>query len=155
VKFPLATFWSRTPVPSLGGGTRRYKPVIPILIMGPSGQTTTRILVDTGSDDIVFPHDIAERIGVDLRGASPGSASGVGSAGPVQILFAPVILELSDQVETCRWRAVVGFTRTPLRFSLLGIAGGLEHFETILRVRSLEVQLIPQSTLPSTSDPVP
>ena len=148
--FPFPSFLSRTRVPSLGGGTIRYKPIIPITITGPAGQVTRRILVDSGSDDIVFPASIGNLIGVNLIGAPQRFSQGVGGQSPIGLLFAPVILLLQDQNEIYRWRAVVGFTKAPLRFPLFGIAGGLEHFRTTLDVRSGEIELVAQPSLPVT-----
>ena len=153
--FPLHAYRVKNPVPSLGGGTIRYKPIIPITIIGPSGQLAREALSDSGSDDVVFPLDYAAHIGVDLSTALQGHAGGVGSTQPVAILFAPVILLLSDQTETCRWRAVVGFTQARLRLPLFGIAGGLEHFLTTLDVFNQQLILLPQPTLPATQDLMP
>ncbi len=153
--FPLRPYRYATPIPSLGGGTIRHKPVIPVTVIGPGGQEAPFALLDTGSDDIVFPAWLAGRIGVDLSGAAQRQAQGVGTVQPVALLYAPVILLLSDQIETCRWRAVVGFTHTPLRFPLLGIAGGLEHFRTTVDVADREILLFPKPSLPVTQDAVP
>jgi hypothetical protein len=133
----------------------RYKPVIPITVIGPKSQETSLILVDSGSDEIVFPIDLAIRLGIDLTLASKGSSVGVGTGQPVALLFAPVILLLDDNVETCRWRAAVGFTQAPLRFPLFGIAGGLEHFRTTLDVVDREIILTAKLSVPTTMDLVP
>jgi hypothetical protein len=129
--------------------------VIPITILGPQGQDTRDILVDTGSDDIVFPATVAVQIGIDLSKLSQRHAHGVGSQQPVGLLYAPVILELMDQTEVCRWRAVVGFTHATLRFPLFGIAGGLEHYRTTLDVPDRELIMIAKPSLPVTQDPIP
>jgi hypothetical protein len=155
VIFPIPGFVSKVPVPSLLGQTVRYKPVIPIIVTGPKGQETRQILVDSGADDIIFPEALATRLGVDLSSATPGSGHGIGATQPVPVLFAPVILELSDQQETCRWRAIVGFTKASLRFAILGIAGGLEHFLTTFDFASREMLLLALNTLPATQDAVP
>jgi hypothetical protein len=153
--FPLAAFRSQVPVPSLGGGQVRYKPLIPIEVTGPSGKETRRVLVDTGADDTVFSFDLAIRLGVNLTGATQGHASGVGSQRSVPLHYAPVILQLQAQTEVQRWPAVVAFTRAPLRFPLLGIAGGLEHFRTTVDVGRREVELIAGPSLPSALTPLP
>jgi hypothetical protein len=142
-------------VPSLGGATVRYKPVIPLTVIGPTGQVTRSALVDSGADDVVLPTDIAAHIGVDLSAALPGQAHSVAGPHPVGVFYAPVILLLSDQRETCRWRAVVAFTQAPLRLLLFGIAGGLEHFRTTLDVVDRDIILVAKPTLPATQDPVP
>jgi Aspartyl protease len=155
VIFPIPGFQSKVPVPALLGQTVRYKPVIPITVTGPKNQEARQILVDTGADDIVFPEALAARLGVDLSSAIPGSGHGIGAAQPVPVLFAPVILQLSDQQETYRWRALVGFTKASLRFAILGIAGGLEHFLTTFDFASHEMLLIALNTLPTTQDAAP
>jgi hypothetical protein len=129
--------------------------LVPIRIFGPSGQETRLILVDSGADDVVFPIDIASRIGVDLTGSAQGQAQGVGHNQPVALAFASVLLQLEDPSEVIRWRAVVAFTATPLRFPLLRIAGGLEHFVTTMNCRALQVQLIAHPSLPVTTALIP
>jgi hypothetical protein len=84
-------------------------------------------LLDTGSDDTVFPEWIATRIGVDLTNAPTGTASGVGLV-RAAIRFAEVRLRLTDGVEFRAWPARVGFTSAPLKQPLLGFAGFLQFF---------------------------
>jgi hypothetical protein len=90
-----------------------------------------------------------------LPNAPSLSAGGVASAARASLFFAPVILELSDQAETCRWRAVVGFTQAPLKIALLGIAGGLEFFRSTLDVSAGLIEMIQLPSLPLTQDAVP
>jgi hypothetical protein len=125
------------------------------VVIGPGGQALEQALLDTGADDVIFPMSLAGRLGLDLSKAAAGSAQGVGSSRPADILYAPVILLLTDGQETCRWRATVGFTQASLRFSLFGIAGGLEYFRTTLDVEQQEIVLLPKPSLPVTQDPVP
>jgi hypothetical protein len=131
----------------------RYKPVIPLTIIGPNGQTGLPALVDSGADDVVLPVHVAARIGVDLAAALAGQARGLGGNQPVGLLYAPVILLLSDGTQTCRWRAVAAFTPTPLRFAIFGIAGGLEHFRATLDIGDRELTLLPKPSLPAATTP--
>jgi hypothetical protein len=131
----------------------RYRPVIPLAVVGPGGQHSVEALVDSGSDDVVFPLDVAAHIGLNLSAATAGQAQGLGGPQPVGLLYAPVILVLSDGMQTCRWRAVTAFTGSRLRFAIFGIAGGLEHFRTTLDVQSLEIILLPQPSLPTAMVP--
>jgi predicted aspartyl protease len=153
--FTVPGFASRTPVVSLGGRRVRYKAIIPIRVAGPVTEEICQILVDTGADDVVFPVDLASRLGVNLSSAPQRQAGGVGHRQAVSIAFAPVILQLEEGSEVFRWRAMVGFTAAPLRLPLLGIAGALEHFRTTLDVQARELLLIAHPSLPVTSDPVP
>jgi hypothetical protein len=151
--FPFRPYRLKVPAPSLGGGMLRYKPVISLTVIGPSGQVAHPTLVDSGADDIVFPIQVAGRIGVDLSAAVAGQAQGLGGSQPVGLLYSPVILLLSDGTQTCRWRAITAFTGTKLHFAILGIAGGLEHFRTTLDVQSREIILLPQPSLPAVTVP--
>lgn len=153
--FALRGYRSPSPVPSLGGGTLRYKPVVPLTVIGPNGQATPFVLADSGSDDIVFPLALALQLGISLSGAPQRQGSGVGGSQPVPVVYAPVILFLTDGIDAYRWRAVVGFTTAHLRFPLFGIAGGWEHFRTTVDVASREILMLPQPSLPTTQDPVP
>ncbi|MCI0459108.1 MAG: hypothetical protein L0Z62_19295 [Gemmataceae bacterium] len=143
------------PVPSLGGARHRDKPVIPLEVIGPAGRAAPGAIVDSAADDVVFPFALAAQLGIDLSQAPPLHAPGVGSTQPSDLLYASVILELSDGKDSARWRAVVAFTKAHLRLPLFGVAGGIEHFRTILDVPKREVILDPHPTLPSTQDPVP
>lgn len=144
-------------MPTLGGRLSRLKPLIPLTVTGPSRQDALSVLVDSGSDDVVFPWDVAVKIGVNLSTAATGHALGVGAAAALPLAFAPVILELRDPIlrQVCRWRAVVGFSRSVTRFALFGIAGGLEHFRTTLDVAAREIHLDTHPSLPATQDAVP
>lgn len=153
--FPFRPYNLKSPAPSLGGGMVRYKPVLTLTILGPSGRTTYPALLDSGSDDVVLPANVATRIGVNLSASLQGQAQGLGGSRPVNLLYAPVILFLTDGAQSCRWRAVTAFTQTTLRFAIFGIAGGLEHFRTIFDVVDREILLLPKSSLPTTSASAP
>ncbi len=153
--FTVPWFHAKDPAPSLGGGTKRYKPIIGITVIGPRGPQLRQVLVDSGSDDVVFPENVAARIGVDLSVAVPGSSRVVGGGQPLPVLFAPVILLLDDGKEACRWRAVVGFAPLQTKYGLFGVAGGLEYFRMTLDVADKELLLVAKPSLPVTQDAVP
>jgi hypothetical protein len=142
------------PIPSLGGATARYKPLIPLTILGPKGQWNPHVSVDTSADDVVFRVATAARLGIDLSRAPQLRASGVGGQIAV-VYYAPVILLLTDGEDAYRWRATVGFTSAFLKFPLFGIAGALEFFRTTLDGFRKQVELIAQPNLPTTQDAVP
>jgi hypothetical protein len=154
VIFKMRRSLTPNPIPSLGGATVRHRPVIPLTVIGPKGQWSPYVKVDTSADDVVFPLSAAALLGIDLRSAPQLSAGGVGGRSAV-VQYAPVILVLTDNIRTCRWRAVVGFTAAFLKFPLLGIAGGLEFFRTTLDGFRKEVELVAQPHLPATQGAVP
>jgi hypothetical protein len=82
-------------------------------------------LLDTGSDDTVFPISAAEDLKVRLgarqhtlvwRGQRHGLA------------FAEIDMELHAHGNIASWRSSIGFTLAPLRFPILGIRGCLQYF---------------------------
>lgn len=150
MKFPLRPYHFKSPIPSLSGTLIRYRPVIPITVSGPAATESSFVLVDSGSDDVVFPIATAHRIGIDLTHAPKRSSRGVGSSQGIGIMYADVMLLLSDSQETARWKATVGFTTAALRFPLFGIAGGLEFFRTTLDVSNREIELVMNASLPTT-----
>jgi hypothetical protein len=97
-------------------------------------------LLDTGSDDTVFPERVAARIGVDLTTAPTGEASGVGG-GKALLRYAEVTLRLSDGREHRQWTARVGFTSALLRRPLFGFAGFLQFFTACFHGDREEVEL--------------
>lgn len=143
---PLPT---KGPVPSLGGATLRYRPIVPVGVSGPLGLRFVDGCVDCGSDDTIFPLSLARKLGIDLTGAAQGEAHPVGGS-IVPYLYAAVALRVSDGVETCEWQATVGFVDLPLRWALLGHAGFLDFFDTDLRGYRREVYLAPNPAFAGT-----
>ncbi len=117
--------------PSLTAGTTsRWRPLVPVRIIGPTGRSRLflRGLLDPGSDDTIFPLDLAALIGVQLRSRTKHSIRWRGQRHGLE--FGDVELELTDDAETLRWSAVVGFSDAPIRYPLLGIAGCLQFMDT-------------------------
>jgi hypothetical protein len=65
-------------VPSLGGAMLRYRPIIPIRVIGLSGSRLIDGCLDCGSDDTIFPLSLARKLAIDLTGAPQGFAHPVG-----------------------------------------------------------------------------
>jgi hypothetical protein len=142
--FPYLPLPTRRPVPSLGGISVRYRPILPVRVFGPVGSRLYDGCLDCASDDAIFPLSLARKLGIDLRGAPQGEARLVGGM-VVPYSYAKVMLRLSDGVETCEWQALVGFVDLPLRWALLGHAGFLDSFDTDLRGARREAFLAPNS----------
>jgi hypothetical protein len=133
----------------LGGRMGRPRPVVTVGVLGPTGSWTGTALLDTGSDDTVFPEDVAALIGLDLTNAPTGSASGVGMvAAPIR--YAEVRLRLTDGNEFREWPARVGFTPTPLKRGLLGFAGFFQFFTATFDGERELVELSVNSLYPGT-----
>jgi len=140
VIFPYLSLPTKGPIPSLGGATVRYRPIVSCRVFGPLGSRLYDGCLDCASDDTIFPLWLARRLGIDLTGAPQGQAQPVGGMN-VPYSYATVTLRLTDGLETCEWQAAVGFADLPLRWALLGNAGFLDFFDTELRGARREVQM--------------
>jgi hypothetical protein len=136
-------------LPSLGGRSVRPRPLVWLGVTGPTGSVARTALLDTGSDDTVFPDQLASLIGIDLSNLAvlpmrrPGGQR-------IPLRFAKVMLRLTDGQEFREWPAIVGFTPAPLPYPLLGFAGCLQYFTATFRGDIEEVELAVNALYPGT-----
>ena len=117
----------KVPIPSLGGGQSRPRPIIAAHVIGASGSQVIDGLLDTGSEK----EWLAGLLGVDLTRTSPRDIDLVGRVQPVRVRYAPVQLRITDGLqEVHEWPAVIGFTPIKLRYPLFGYARFLQYFNT-------------------------
>jgi hypothetical protein len=145
---------AKQPVYALGGRFVRPRPLVDYGIVGPRSVAIGEGLLDTGSDDTVFPESVAQAIGVDLSIAQPGLASGVGRL-PIPVRYSQVLLRLSDGRESREWPAIVGFTATRLYRPLLGFAGCLQFFTSKFEGDLDQVELTANRLYPGTQRRAP
>jgi hypothetical protein len=144
------------PNPALGSRLFHYRPVTAVGVTGPRGDHVLDGSLDTGGDATVFHESAAARVGTDLTGAVEQAIELVGRPAPVRCRFASVRLQITDGLrETYEWTAVVGFTASPLRYSILGHGGFLEFFDVEFRGADREVVLIANRSFPGTQVPMP
>jgi hypothetical protein len=72
IRFKYQPYTVTQPIHGLQGSLIRYRPAIPITLIGPMGSVLRQALADTGADDTVFPSSYATLIGVDYRRRLPG-----------------------------------------------------------------------------------
>ncbi len=145
--FPFLPLPTKGPIPSLGGARVRYRPIVSTRVFGPLGSRLFDGCLDSASDDTIFPLSLARRLGIDLTQAPQGEAQPVGGM-IVAYSYAVVTLRISDGIETCEWKAMVGFADLPLRWALLGNACFLDYFDTELRGSRREVFITPNTLFP-------
>jgi hypothetical protein len=131
---------------SLGGRWSRPRPRIIVSLVGPSKTLPTRGLLDTGSDDTVFPEHLAASIGLDLTNAPIGQGSAANLTN-VPLRYAQVHLRITDGHEQREWPAWVGFTPVKLHLPLLGFAGFLQFFTATFHGDREDVELTVNSLL--------
>lgn len=140
---------SALPIPTLAGATFRPRPLIAVALSTDHGSKVTEALLDTGSDDCVFPEQHAAVLGLDLTNAPQRSLAGISQTGYV-VRYAQVRLRLSDGVEFREWAAWVGFTNAPLPHPTLGYAGCMQYFTTAFHGDAQEVELTVNAHYPGT-----
>jgi len=143
---------SGPPPPSIPAGAKvRWRPLIPVTIIGPSGKRRffPRALLDPGADDTVFPLAVVGMLGLALR---PDSGHGLRWRGQsFSLRFADCLLELSDGQQIWRWPAVVGFSPAPIRYPILGLAGCLQFLDARYRGEDRIVELELNRSYPGTT----
>lgn len=128
-----------------------YRPEATIRVGGPRGNETIQALLDTGSDETVFPATLAKVLGVDLDYDATSQASAVGGH-EVRLVPGTVTLELSHGGEKYRWSSLASFLETEEpedEVALLGYAGFLEYFQATFDSERNEVALIPNARFAS------
>jgi hypothetical protein len=144
------------PIPALGSRLFHYRPVTAVRVTGPRGDRVWNCLLDTGADATLFHENSATRVGIDLAGAEERDIELVGRPAPIRCRYASAQLLITDGLrETYEWTAVVGFTASPIRYSILGHGGALEFFDVEFRGADREVVLIPNRAFPGTQVPMP
>lgn len=141
-----------SPPPSLRpGATVRWRPLIPVRLIGPAGQSRyfTKALLDTGSDDTVFPMGVAVLLGIRLQDATGHVVRWRGQG--YQLRFGNVDLELTDGGSSLRWTAMIAFSDAPIRYPLLGNSGCLEFFDAKFFGEDRLVQLEANPAHPGTA----
>jgi hypothetical protein len=149
MRFPYVRFGSPLPVVPLGGQMFRPRPVVSVGVLGRTTTKALDALLDTGSDDTVFPEQVAEDIGLDLTHAPTRHLSGIGPSG-YRVRYAQVRVRLSDGFEFREWPATVAFTDAPLPFATLGFAGCLQFFTATFHGDLAEVELAVDTLYPGT-----
>jgi hypothetical protein len=122
---------------------------VTIDVIGSLRRQRIQALVDTGSDETVFPASLAKAIGVQLDHASASQASAVGGQ-VVQLIPGSVMLQLTEGEQKHRWQMTAGFlevNRPEDEVSLLGYAGFLEFFRATFDSEQQELELTPNDSL--------
>jgi hypothetical protein len=151
MRFPYASY-EVDPSPTVPSGVV-YRPEVTVHVIGLRRIEKLQALVDTGSDETVFPVSLAKAIGVQLDHASTGQASAVGGHA-VELVPGRVTLSIAQSGQEYRWQTTVGFLEVEQpedEVALLEYAGFLEFFRATFDSESLELELTPNSRLPHTN----
>lgn len=112
------------------------RPVIPLRLFGPAGFIDTHALVDSGSDDTLFDHELAEAVGIDWSQGAFHEVSGLdGGAQEVHVLS--VSYELAGR----GFLVDAGFARLPHFKAVLGQTGFFDRLIVSLDSGNSRVEL--------------
>jgi len=128
------------------------RPVVSIRIRGPvASRRLKSALLDTGSQDTLFPAALAEPLGI-LLGGERQTIRWRGQRYWVE--FHTVELELGQEQVTWRWQARVGFTPAPLSYALLGHRGCLDFLDANFRGADQVVEIEVNRLFPGIVGPI-
>jgi predicted aspartyl protease len=138
-------------VAGLGGDFHLLlRPEIEVSIQGPSGSATYIGLVDTGSDNTIFPKSIADDLGISLEKA-PTPASKTFGGHSVELLVGEAVLRLEASDDVVAWRTLLNFYDFPEQNEeavILGHAGFLDYFTATFDGKDGLLTLVPNDELP-------
>jgi hypothetical protein len=117
-----------------------YRPMIPFHLFGPAGEDEAIGLVDTGSDDTVFPDYLIRVLGVVIAPLDYAAVGGVGN-GMELVRYGTIDLAIPGAGGGDRWSARVGFHAG--HKVVLGHGGFLESFTASFNGRSRHLTLTP------------
>jgi hypothetical protein len=122
--------------------------VIPVRVIGPSGDDNLLGLADTGADDTLLPDVLIGPLGAVITPGDQAVIVGI-DGGTTVVRYARVDLELPGY----RWSARVGFHAS---FStMLGHTGFLDHFTATFNGKRRQMTLTPNGTAPAPTMPNP
>ena len=128
------------------------RPFVSIRIQGPVGSRRLRsALLDTGSQDTLFPAALAEPLGI-LLGGERHAIKWRGERYWVE--FQTVDLELAQNEVVWRWQTQVGFTPAPLAYALLGQRSCLDFLDATFCGADQVVELATNRLFPGSATPV-
>jgi hypothetical protein len=144
MKFPYSSIISQAP-----GGEEFFvirRPEIPVTIESPIGRLTVIGLVDTGSDNTIFPKSVADHLQIPIA-TTNGPAASVFGGQRVQLLEGEVTLTLEmEDGPRSRWTAMVcfyEFSTSEEECVILGHSGFLEFFTATFDGKLAELTLEP------------
>ncbi len=127
-----------------------YRPMVPIRVIGLTGDASFRALLDSGSDETLLPRSIGDAIGAEIDEQETSRIAGIAGQ-TVETVLGTVEIELSLGTMTHRWSEqvrFVAFEHPEDEIAILGHAGFLNYFTATLDGRKHEVTLKANRTLP-------
>jgi predicted aspartyl protease len=148
MKFPYREYLSVVP------GSSDYRlilrPVIPIRIVGTTGETRCDALVDSGADECLFPMSVADALGIEFDPQQTSEAAGI-SGDRLKISYGEVEIQIEHEEQAITWKTSIGFANYGSpddEVVILGHGGCLDFFTATFDGELAELELVPNSLLP-------
>jgi hypothetical protein len=127
-----------------------FRPEVEILVHGPNGSKVLQALVDTGSDNTVFPAYVARELGIRVQSATGPAAEAFGGH-QVALSYADIELELIHVEGNVRWTAQAFFLveESDEETVIVGRDGFLEYFTATFIGDEFALELKPNAFLPA------
>ena len=129
---------------TLGKGSRLLgadvqRPVIPVEITNGGLLIPCAALIDSGADVSIFPADIGEQLGIDVRSGERGFSAGMTDANPNETFLHNVTLKIGELY----YPTIVGFSYEPARrnYGILGQRGFFDFFIVQFDLVKEEIEL--------------
>lgn len=126
------------------------RPEIPVTIRGPKESATYVGLLDTGSDNTIFPRSVADYLGIAFEETSGPQASVFGGQ-RIHLLTGQAVLSLESGDKSITWKTTVCFYEFPTTEEetvILRHAGFLDYFTATFDGKLGIVTLIPNDDFP-------
>ncbi len=146
MRFPYRPF-EVIPTPAQPGVPIIYRPLIPVRVIGSTGDLTLLGLLDTGADETLLPGFIVPHIGVHIDPESRAQFRGVGGQ-LVTVSYGRADLEVRTRQRSYRWSATLAFLEAST-MPILGHAGFLQYFTATFNGPRRRVTLTANDTLPA------
>ena len=143
IQFPYHEFRVRYDSPNKQESV--YRPLAKIRISGPKGFRELFALVDTGADETLLPHDLVDRLELEIRDNHKNVITGIGGSSTT-IWYSTVNLEILTPGRGPYWSARIGFHYGSR--SILGHSGFLDYFTAKFNGRAKQLTLTPNGTAP-------
>jgi predicted aspartyl protease len=127
------------PTPAQPGVTVIHRPIIPIRVIGSTGDASVLALLDTGADETLLPAFLIPQIGAVINLAETALFRGVGGQ-LVTVSYGTVELELRKGRTRHRWTAKVGFLDGHNE-AILGHVGFFQYFTATFNTPQCFVKL--------------
>jgi Aspartyl protease len=120
-------------------GKHIKRPVIKIHLISGGESVPCAAIIDSGADVSIFPADLGEQLGIDVRSGEHGFSAGMNDVNFSETFLHRVTLKIGE----LRYPTIVGFSYAPTRrnYGILGQKGFFDLFAIRFDLSKGEIEL--------------